>query len=140
MDQRKPENTWKAWALDRDLEKKYFVSKLIDDEDGLRLHLVCTGNEKKITLRFPGMVYAYRNRLELAALRTLGEVTEQGDIRTASDWTFFIIENSTFSKEIAEESQDIYPFSQLIHFAVAAGQVLVEVITDAIPTLSDGWE
>ena len=50
------------------------------------------------------------------------------------------MDNSSYVKEIAEESQDIYPFSQLIHFAVVGGQALFEVITDALPIITQGWE
>lgn len=134
------ENNWKAWIPNHDLEKKYFVCKTVDDEDGLHLFLISVDYKKKICVQFPGMVYAYRNRLELAALRTLDKITDKTGAFKASDWTFFVVENSTYAKEIAEESQDIYSFSQLIHFAVVAGQVLFEIITDALPILTEGWE
>ena len=133
------ENNWKAWMPDYDLKQKYYVCKTVDDEDGLRLFLISVDYKKKICVQFPGMVYAYRNRLELAALRTLDKVEDPTKSFTASDWTFFIVENSTYAKEIAKESQDIYSFSQLIHFAVVGGQVLFEVITDALPILTQGW-
>ena len=83
------------------------------------------------------MVYAYRNRLELAALCTLDELTDKTGAFKASDWTFFVVENSAYAKEIAKESHDIYPFSQLIHFAVVGGQALFEVITDALPIITE---
>lgn len=134
------ENNWKVWAPNQDLEKKYYISKVVDDEDGLCLFLISVSNQKKLCVRFPGMVYAYRNRLELAALRTLDTIAEQTEGFTASDWTFFLVENSAYAKEIAAESQDIYPFSQLIHVAVVAGQALFEVITNTLPILSEGWE
>ena len=86
------------------------------------------------------MVYAYRNRLELAALCTLDEITDKTGAFKAADWTFFVVENSIYAKEIAKESQDIYPFSQLIHFAIVGGQALFEVITDALPIITEGWE
>lgn len=50
------------------------------------------------------------------------------------------MDNSSYVKEIAEESQDIYPFSQLIHFAVVGGQALFEIITDTLPIITEGWE
>ena len=81
--------------------------------------------------------YAYRNRLELAALCTLDELTDKTGAFKASDWTFFVVENSAYAKEIAKESHDIYPFSQLIHFAVVGGQALFEVITDALPIITE---
>lgn len=53
---------------------------------------------------------------------------------TENNWKMWIphddLENKYFickavdDKEIARESQDIYPFSQLIHFAVVGGQAL----------------
>lgn len=125
---------------DYDLEQKYFICKAVDDEDGLRLFLISNDYTKKLCVQFPGMVYAYRNRLELAALCTLDKIEDKTRAFTASDWTFFVVEHSSYAKEIAEESQDIYSFSQLIHFAVVGGQALFEIITDALPTLSEGWE
>ena len=107
----------------------------------LRMQISSLSNDytKKICVQFPGMVYAYRNRFELAALCTLDQITDQTRAFEASDWTFFVVENSTYVKEIVEESQGIYSFSQLIHFAVVGGQALFEVITDAIPILTEGW-
>lgn len=134
------ENNWKAWIPSHDLEKKYFISKVVDDEDGLQLFLISVDYKKQICVQFPGMVYAYRNRLELAASATLDKITDETGVLTASDWTFFVVENSSCAKEIAEESQDIYPFSQLIHFAVVGGQALFEIITDALPVISEGGE
>ena len=134
------ENNWKAWIPAYTLEKKYFVCKAVDDEDGLCLFLISVDDQKKLCVRFPGMVYAYRNRLELAALATLDKIADNAGAFTASDWTFFVVENSTYAREIAKESQDIYSFSQLIHFAVVGGQVLFEIITDALPILTEGWK
>lgn len=134
------ENNWKAWIPDHDLKNKYFICKAVDDEDGLRLFLISNDYEKKICVQFPGMVYAYRNRLELAALSTLDEVVDKSGAVEASNWTFFVAENSAYAREVAKESQDIYPMSQLIHFAVVGGQALFEVITDTLPVITEGWE
>lgn len=134
------ENNWKMWIPHYSLENKYFICKAVDDEDGLQLFLISNDYTKKICVQFPGMVYAYRNRLELAALCTLDEITDKNGAFKAADWTFFVVENSIYAKEIAKESQDIYPFSQLIHFAIVGGQALFEVITDALPIITEGWE
>lgn len=134
------ENNWKMWIPHYNLENKYFICKAVDDEDGLQLFLISNDYTKKICVQFPGMVYAYRNRLELAALCTLDEITDKTGAFKAADWTFFVVENSIYAKEIAKESQDIYPFSQLIHFAIVGGQALFEVITDALPIITEGWE
>lgn len=37
------ENNWKAWIPHRDLENKYFIWKIVDDEDGLQLLLISNG-------------------------------------------------------------------------------------------------
>ena len=134
------ENNWKMWIPHYNLENKYFICKAVDDEDGLQLFLISNDYTKKICVQFPGMVYAYRNRLELAALCTLDEITDKTGAFKAADWTFFVVENSIYAKGIAKESQDIYPFSQLIHFAIVGGQALFEVITDALPIITEGWE
>ena len=134
------ENIWKAWIPNYHVEKKYFISKINDDENGLQLFLISNDYTQKICVQFPGMVYAYRNRLELAALCTLDKIEDTARAFSASDWTFFVVENSAYAKEIAKESQDIYPFSQLIHFAIVGGQALFEVITDALPIITKGWE
>lgn len=134
------ENIWKAWIPNYHVEKKYFISKINDDENGLQLFLISNDYKEKISVQFPGMVYAYRNRLELAALCTLDKIEDKTRLFTASDWTFFIVENSTYAKEITNESQDIYSFSQLIHFAIVGGQALFEVITDVLPVITEGWE
>ena len=134
------ENDWNIWIPDDDLEKKYYISKAVDDEDGLRLFLISVDDDKKLCVQFPGMVYAYRNRLELAALATLDKIADKTGTFKASDWTFFVVEHSTYAKEVAEESQDIYSSSQLIHFAIVGGQALFEVITDALPIITEGWE
>lgn len=132
------ENNWKAWIPHHDLENKYFICKVVDDEDGLQLFLISNDYTKKICVQFPGMVYAYRTRLELAALCTLDKIEDKTRGFLASDWTFFVVENSGYAKEIAKESQDIYPFSRLIHFAIVGGQALFEVITDALPIITEG--
>ncbi len=69
---------------------------------------------------------------------------------TENNWKMWIphddLENKYFickavdDKEIAKESHDIYPFSQLIHFAVVGGQALFEVITDALPIITESRE
>lgn len=86
------------------------------------------------------MVYAYRNRLELGVLSTLDKVVDKPGTVEASNWIFFVVENSDYAREIAEESQDIYPVSQLIHFVLVGGQALFEVITDTYLLLQKVWK
>lgn len=104
------DNIWKVWMPDYDLENTYFISKAVDDEDRIHQFLISNDYKKKLCVQFPGMVYAYGNRLELAALATLDKIADEAGVFTVSDWTFFVVENSTYAKEVAEESQDIYPF------------------------------
>ena len=59
------------------------------------------------------MVYAYRNRLELAALCTLDEITENTGAFKSSDRTFFVVENSINVHAIAKDSQDKYSFQNI---------------------------
>ncbi len=133
-------NIWTVWKPTDIIERKYDIYKFIDDGDDIRLYLRSVDSPQKLTLKFQGMVYAYRNRLELAALCTINEIIDENHNLDASKWTFFIVKNSTFAKSIEEESQGIYPESRLIHFAVVAGSYLMEFITDAMPILTDGWE
>ena len=74
------ENNWKAWIPHHDLENKYFICKVVDDEDGLQLFHISNDYTKKICVQFPGMVYAYRNRLELAALCTLDKIDYRNNL------------------------------------------------------------
>lgn len=92
------ENNWKAWIPHHDLENKYFICKVVDDEDGLQLFHISNDYTKKICVQFPGMVYAYRTRLELAALCTLDKIEDKTRGFLTSDWTFFVVENSAYAK------------------------------------------
>lgn len=49
------ENNWKTWIPHYDLENKYFICKVVDDEDGLQLFLISNDYTKKICVQFPGM-------------------------------------------------------------------------------------
>lgn len=134
------ENIWTVWKPTDIMERKYEIYKFIDDGDDICLYLRSVASPQKLTLKFQGMVYAYRNRLELAALCTINEIIDENYNLDASQWTFFIVKNSTFAKSIEKESQGIYPESGLIHFAVVASDYLMEFITDAMPVLINGWE
>lgn len=107
------ENNWKAWIPHRDLENKYFICKIVDDEDGLQLLLISNDYTKKICVQFPGMVYAYRTRLELAALCTLDKIEDETRGFLASDWTFFVVENSAYAKRLQKNRKTYIHFHSL---------------------------
>ncbi|MEG2013820.1 MAG: hypothetical protein RR063_11555 [Anaerovoracaceae bacterium] len=97
-------------------------------------------DKSKIYIEFPGMVYAYRSMDELSALETMDHVVDETGNFMASDWSFFLVENSSYIDLIKKSSKGVYSDYEFIHFAVISGESLLEVITDMIPKFHQGWE
>lgn len=136
-----PDN-WTIWRPKIFVHRKYDVIKLVEDPDGLQMLLSSIENASQITIQFPGFVYAYRSTEELAALETINQIeAKEGDITyIASDWTFFVVENSSYAKHIERASQEIYSASEFIHFAIVADTCLIEVLTSLMPEFFSGWD
>ena len=132
---------WTIWHPQIPIHRKYDVIGLIENPDRLQILLSSIEDVSQITVQFPGFVYAYRSTVELAALETINQIkaTEGKQTYTASDWTFFIVENSSYAKQIERASQGIYPASALIHFVIVAGTCLIEVLTSLMPEIVSGW-
>ena len=131
---------WKKWLPTIDVARKYYITKLVENNDGLHLLLVSTDDKSKIKIEFPGYVHAHRYTEELAARSTIEAIRDERGELIASDWTFFIVENSAYARKIEVDSSEIYTASQLIHFAVVASDSLVEVITYLVPEIFHGWD
>lgn len=131
---------WIKWEPNISVQRKYFIRKIVDDETGLHVFCIGTENHSKIRMEFPGLVYAYRSTMELSALETIDHVVDENGYWMASEWTFFIVEESSYIDEVKNNSKGIYSDCDLIHFAVMAGESLLEVITDMPPHFVEGWE
>lgn len=131
---------WIKWQPNISVQRKYFIKKIVDDESGLHVFLVSVEDNSKICIEFPGIVYAYRSVDELSALGTMDHVVDEKGHFMASDWTFFLVEKSSYIDIIKNSSKGVYFDYDLIHFAVISGESLLEVITDMLPHFIEGWE
>ena len=48
-------------------------------------------------------------------------------------------QNSSYAREVAKNSYDVYSFDSLIHIAIISGESLFEIITDMLPEVEEGW-
>lgn len=135
-------NRWRKWDPNILVQRKYFTKKMVEDEDGLHIFFISVedDDDSKLRMEFPGMVYAYRSMEELSALETINQVVDEDGHWMAPEWTFFIVEESSYVDEVKSNSKGIYADYDLIHFAVMAGESLTEVITDMLPYVMEGWE
>lgn len=131
---------WIKWEPNISVQQKYFIKKIVDDESGLYIFLISTEDDSQICIEFPGAVYAYRSMDELSALGTMDHVVDEEGHFIASDWTFFLVEKSSYAEEIKDSSKGVYSDYNLIHFAVISGESLFEVITDMLPHFIEGWK
>lgn len=132
---------WTIWRPSLSIHRKYDVFQSVEDPDGLRILLSSTEDTSKITVQFPGSVYAYRSTEELAALETINQIEAKERERTylASDWTFFVVKNSSYAKQVERASRGIYPADTLIHVALVTGTHLMAVLTSLMPQIVSGW-
>lgn len=133
---------WTIWRPSLSIHRKYDAFQSVEDTDGLKILLRSTADTSNITVQFPGFVYAYRSTVELAALETINQIEAKEGERTylASDWTFFIVKNSSYAKQVERASQEIYPADTLIHVALVTSTHLIEVLTNVMPHIVSGWK
>lgn len=129
---------WIKWVPNISVQPKYFIKKIVDDENGLYVFLVSIEDDSSICMKFPGTVYAYRSLDELSALGTMDHVVDETGHFMASDWTFFLVEQSSYVETIKAGSKGVYSDYDLIHLVVLAGESLFEVITDMLPYITKG--
>jgi hypothetical protein len=133
------ENIWEKWIPNIGVKRKYYIHSIVDNFNGLYVFLFDTDDSSKINVQFPGRVYAYRSVEELAALSYLESVNDKNGNWMASEWTFFVVQNSSYAREVAKNSYDVYSFDSLIHIAIISGESLFEIITDMLPEVEEGW-
>lgn len=129
---------WIKWVPNISVQPKYFIKKIVDDENGLYVFLVSIEDDSSICMEFPGTVYAYRSMDELSALGTMDHVVDETGHFMASDCTFFLVEQSSYVETIKAGSKGVYSDYDLIHFVVLSGESLFEVITDMLPHITKG--
>jgi len=131
---------WIKWSPNIPVQRKYYITRIDDNVDGMYVYFVSTEDHSKIRMYFPGIVYAYRTALELSALETLDHVVAEDGHWMGAEWTFFLVENSSYIDEMINNSKGIYADYDLKHFAVVSGESILEVITEVLPTFIEGWE
>lgn len=123
----------KKWIPKEDVPKTCYLEGLRDDYDGFRLFLKGEDeNGATLTISFENHL-GYRNFNESERLKTLNNYPSLGE-----KWTFFIVEESEFTKWIVEESSEIVREQDVTHYLIATPEDIVEVLAKEAPIFS--WE
>lgn len=130
---------WKKWKPDCgfELKRKYHTEKMIDEEGELCIYLRDLDWTHHVKIEFPGFVHAYRNTEELIQLEYEGVVMDEEGNYLMSEWTFFIVENSSYQSWAGKESMGIYDPSALVHFAIIDDLTFFEVLTELPPRITE---
>lgn len=127
---------WIKWEPLPDLEAKYNIDSVSDNDKGFKIILSGTKhNKKRVEVHFPFSPNFYKSTNETFWLKSFDNLNKlQKDI-SYGDWTFFIVENSLSLLWLSDQSYGISNERDLHHFSFIAMDVILEVINSDEPTV-----
>jgi len=109
------------------------ITSIEDRQDSLLVIIESGARDQKVELAFRDKVYGYRAFEETAWLKSLYKLKEMyGETFLASS-TLFTVKNSQFARQISTQSCGIFREDCMIHFAVISEDLILEVLTSALP-------
>jgi hypothetical protein len=121
---------WEMWIPKNKLVEKYYVDSLKNDVEGLTIVLTNDINEKKLILRWEGVVESY----------TCSEESSRNELYandSLTKWTFFNIKNSKYIEWINRQSSGICSLKELQHFCIVAIDSIVDIIAEYEPEIEE---
>jgi hypothetical protein len=120
---------FKKWEPVEGLEAEMWVEALYDDYEGLRILL--KGNISSAILRFSFKhYYLYRNVDESYRLK----LWREGNFDEMR-WVFYKASASNLINWVYEESEEIYPKEEMVHYLIKTGADVIEVISKIPPAV-----
>jgi hypothetical protein len=119
---------WNIWKPKENLIEKYHIDFVIDNDNGLIIKLSNRINNKKLIIKWGGVVESHMYSKE-------GCNTELFNSLDSKKWTFFKIEDSKYVKWIKEQSWGIYDDRELKHFSIIGSNAVLDIIIDYEPII-----
>ena len=121
---------WIKWEPISGLEEKYFIKKFSDDNETLDIFLSgYKDSSNKVQVTFENSIYAYNRTDESFRQKIIHELNEKYGASFYGDWTFFKINNSSFTNWLGK-TRDA---NTLIHFCFVEADSIVDVIASQEP-------
>jgi hypothetical protein len=131
------EEHWIRWEPISNLQKKYYIEALCDSIQGFKVILFEMSNKNnKILIHFKDSVWAYRYAEEIVRCNLVYELGEKYGKEFFTDWTFYKVENSEYSKWATKQSLGIIEDWGLQHFCIAGLDSVLDIINVAEPKVT----
>lgn len=125
---------WERWEPCIGLGAKQYVEYIQDDMNIFKIRLYETYHStERIDILFNDQVYAYRRTDETLRARILLFLDAKYGNLWYANWSLFAVTNSNYIDWLSKESCTISDHMLLQHFAIVAGDSLVDIATTYEP-------
>lgn len=127
---------WIKWFPIKDQSKgNFYIDKIEDVEDGLKIFVTADNDSFKLAFIFKGNSWSYRSTNESHRVLTISKLSEEYGVDFYKDWGFFKIENSRYAKWVIEESGGFYDDFEPNHFVFKGLEWIVDVVDEYEPEI-----
>lgn len=125
---------WIRWEPIPNLENKYYVESILDNFNSLSIILASYHKQEKVIVSCESSVDAFKTTYESFRQKTIYEMSQKygGDVL---NWTFYKVEDSSYLQWLSEESYTLTDALLFSHYALIAGESIVDIITGNEPTV-----
>jgi hypothetical protein len=127
---------WTQWNPIPGLAKKYYIESVSGSIEGFKIVLHKEGNKKEKSLVFfENSVDAYRSTDESFRLKIVYELAKKYGDDFYAEWTFFKVNNSSYTQWILEQASGTADDTNFIHFAFIDPDSILDVICQEDPKI-----
>ena len=127
---------WTRWEPIDNLQSKYYLVFIIDDEDGLKL--IFESNYRKLKIFFENGVSSYIKTDEALRSALIKTFNKNYEPSFYGDWTFFKVENSQYLKWLSDQSNTLSDYYKLNHFACVTDEFIIDIAASGEPLVEHG--
>ena len=108
---------------------QYDIYQVSEDDKGLVLKLVSEKDGSSLELFWDVLVCGYKNVDESFWFNTLNELMELYDESFITEHTFFVVKNSSFSREIEHGCMGTIKKEELFHLKIMSSNSIFDVVS-----------
>ena len=125
-------NKYEAWSPLQVTAGRVLVEKLVDENEGLVIHLSFpydpSYNEKIMVIQFSPYI-AYRNMDESYRAKTVSDTGGFAD-------SLYTVKSSSWLNWLHEESLGFYESSEIVHYSIITEADFIDVLSEFAPKVS----
>lgn len=128
---------WSKWEPISGLEGKYSLEQLSEGIHGFEIILInAQDTTKKIKLLWKNWVQSYAKTRRAQVIDTKAFLDQKYGSDFYNNWSFFIVEDSTYLKKLSEESWKLSDAYEVMHFALITQDSIINIIPTYEPEVT----